>query len=417
MNPLLLKAEVQEFLRDQAERDPGQLALGKSPFPGISPAELATQLDSRQRSRSKLSSWYHTEGIYYPKRLSIEQSSSESTAFHKASLIPAHLRVLDLTGGFGVDSFAFAGKASSVVYCERDTELASIVRHNAEVMGLQGLECIAGNGVDYLKDCPADHFDFIYLDPARRHGSRKVFRLEDGEPNIVELIPLLFEKSPEVMVKLAPMLDIREAIRSLPGLYEVLVVSVDGECKELLCQMSRAKKEEDKEKNKENLNPVTITAVALKTETVPPASTSNNTAKKLLSFSLEEEQQAEVQFGPPQQYLYEPDAALLKAGAFRFTAAYYGLAKLHLNTHLYTGELLIADFMGKITRIGSVMPYADFKKLKPAPSGNVIARNFPLKADEIRKKHRIPESKDQNLYFCTDMEGKLLVIQSIPPSA
>ncbi|HLW49390.1 MAG TPA: RsmD family RNA methyltransferase [Sphingobacteriaceae bacterium] len=399
MNPLLLRAEVQEFLRSREKQDPGALALQKSPFPGISPAELATQLDSRQRSKYKLSSWYHSEGIYYPKRLSIEQSSSESTAFHKASLLPPGLRILDLTGGFGVDSFAFAKTAHSVVYCERDKELAAIVEHNAAVMGVQGMECIAGDGLVYLQECPGDQFDLIYVDPARRQGSRKVFRLEDCEPNMLELLPLLFKKSPEVMVKLAPMMDIREAIRNLSGLYEVQVVSVGGECKELLCRISRPKE-------KEKLNPVILTATAI--------SSSNKAAKKLLSFSLQEEQQAEVQFGPPQQYLYEPDAALLKAGAFRFSADHYGLHKLHLNTHLYTGDTMIEDFMGKITLIISVMPYADFKKLKPTPSGNVIVRNFPLKADEIRKKHRISESKDHNLYFCTDMEEKLVVIQTIP---
>jgi len=401
MNPLLLAEEVQVFLRSRVKQDPGALALQKSPFPGISPAELATQLDSRQRSKYKLPSWYHTEGIYYPKRLAIEQSSSELTAFHKTSLLLPELHILDLTGGFGVDSFAFAPSARSVVYCERNIELAAIVEHNAAVMGVHRLECVAGDGLVYLQECADDQFDLIYLDPARRQGSRKVFRLEDCEPNILELLPLLFKKSPEIMVKLAPMMDIREAIRSLPGLYEVQVVSVDGECKELLCRISRAKEQE-------NLHPVTITATAL--------SSSNKAAKKLLSFSPPQEQQAEVQFGPPQQYLYEPDAALLKAGAFRFTAGHYGLHKLHLNTHLYTGDTILEDFIGKVTRITSVMSYADFKKTKPPPSGNVIARNFPLKADEIRKKHRIPESKDQNLYFCTNMEEKLLVIQTIPIS-
>lgn len=408
MNSLLLRAEVQEFLRSRVKQDPGALALRKSPFPGISPAELATQLDSRQRSKHKLPSWYHSEGIYYPKRLSIEQSSSEITAFHKASLLPPELQILDLTGGFGVDSFAFAQTARSVVYCERDTELAAIVGHNASVMGVQKLECVAGDGLVYLQECSDDQFDLIYLDPARRQGSRKVFRLEDCEPNLLELLPLLLKKSSEIMVKLAPMMDIREAIRSIRGLYEVQVVSVDGECKELLCRISRAKELDDLHPVNIDLHPVNITVSAL--------SSSNKAAKKLLSFSLLQEQQAEVRFGAPQEYLYEPDAALLKAGAFRFTAGHYGLHKLHLNTHLYTGDTMIENFMGKATRIISVMPYADFKKMKPAPSGNVIARNFPLKADEIRKKHRIPESKDRNLYFCTNMEEKLLVIQTIPIS-
>lgn len=404
MNPLILQPEVQAFLREQAGRAPSELALAKSPFEGIAPAELATQLDSRQRSRYKLPSWYGAEGIYYPKRLSIEQSSSEMTADYKASFLPAALRILDMTGGFGVDSFAFASTAQSVVYCERDMELTKIVEHNASILGVKGLECIAGDGMTYLQQCIVDQFDLIYVDPARRKNVRKVFRLEDCEPNILEHLPLYFEKSGALMLKLSPMMDIQEAIRLLPGLYELQVVSVDGECKELLCRMKRG----------EVSSPLSITAVALHQSSPVESSADGNIDKRSFTFNLSDEQQAEMKLGLAQHYLYEPDAALLKAGAFRLTAARYGLSKLHINTHLYTAEDLKEDFIGKITQIVDVLPFADFKKTKPVSAANVITRNFPIKADEIRKKFRIGESKDHNLYFCTDMDGKLIVIHTVP---
>lgn len=405
MNPLILQPEVQAFLREQAGKAPSEMALAKSPFEGIAPAELATQLDSWQRSRYKLPSWYGAEGIYYPKRLSIEQSSSEMAADHKASIIPTGLRILDLTGGFGVDSYAFAGTAQSVVYCERDVELAKIVQHNASILGVKGLECIAGDGMAYLQQCTADQLDLIYVDPARRKSTRKVFRLEDCEPNILEHLPLFFEKSAVLMLKLSPMMDIQEAIRLLPGLYELQVVSVDGECKELLCRMKRGKIS----------SPLSITAVALhQTSSRSGSAAEKNIDKRSFTFNLSDEQQAEIKLDQPQNYLYEPDAALLKAGAFRLTATRYGLSKLHINTHLYTAEDLKENFMGKITRIVDVLPFADFKKTKPVSGANVIVRNFPIKVDEIRKKLRIGESKDHNLYFCTDMDGKLIVIHTVP---
>lgn len=408
MNPLLLRPEVQEYLRDQEARNPQELALGKSPFADISPGELAGQVDSRQRSRHKLPAWYHSAGIYYPQRLSIEQSSSELTAAYKAPLLPAGCRVLDMTGGFGVDSFAFARVAGQVTYCEQDTDLAAIVRHNATVLEIPGIDCIAGDGVAHLLAAEPDQYDVVYLDPARRMGSRKVFRLEDCQPNILDLIPVLFEKTGEVLIKLAPMLDIQEAIRSIPGLYEVQVVSVGGECKELLCRLSRDRGMSGDQKisrpisNTTDFQQVLITAVTLKKSI------------QKISFTLEEEQKATVPLGPPRQYLYEPDAALLKAGAFKWTALHYGLDKLHPHTHLYTSDSLTGDFMGKITHVASVTPYAIFKKDKSPLSGNVITRNFPIKAEEIRKKHRIAEANDRNLYFCTDAEGKLIVIQTVP---
>ncbi len=413
MNPLLLRPEVQEYLRDQEARNPQEFALGKSPFADISPSELAGQVDSRQRSRHKLPAWYHSSGVYYPQRLSIEQSSSELTAAYKASLLPAGCRVLDMTGGFGVDSFSFARVAGQVTYCEQDTDLAAIVRHNAAVLEIPGIDCIAGDGVAHLLAAEPDQYDVVYLDPARRQGSRKVFRLEDCQPNILDLIPVLFEKTGEVLIKLAPMLDIQEAIRSIPGLYEVQVVSVGGECKELLCRLSRG------------FQQVIITAVALKKPAADPLM-GPQSAPALppgpeiihkISFTLEEEQKATVPLGPPRQYLYEPDAALLKAGAFKWTALHYGLTKLHPHTHLYTSDSLAGDFMGKITRVASVTPYAIFKKDKSSLSGNVITRNFPIKAEEIRKKHRIAEANGRNLYFCTDAEGKLIVIQTVPVGA
>lgn len=397
MNPLLLNQEVQEFLHAQSQRKPEEIALQKSPFPGVTSSELATQVDARQRIRYKLPTWHATEGIYYPKRLSTEQSSSEATAAYKASLIPEGVQLLDMTGGLGVDSFAFAERAARVKYCERDGELTAIVEHNAQQLRAVGLplndmEFYQGDGREALATAKEGEYDFIYLDPARRDGSRKTYLLEDCEPNVLELLPDLWAKTDKIMLKLAPMLDIQAVQKQLPELSEIHIISVGGECKELLCLL-------EKTPLLPGLSP-RITAVAMDQGQV--------------SFLVEDETKSVAPESAPLRYLYEPDAALLKAGAFKWIAQHYGLFKLHRHTHLYTSEALVKNFMGRVTEIEKVMPFSAYKKTKPQPPGNVIVRNFPLKPADIRKKYRIGENNSRYIYFCTGSDDELLVVVSRP---
>lgn len=390
MNTLLLKAEVQSYLLAQLSRRPEQIALEKSPFEGISSSELATQLDGRKRSRAKLPHWHQTTGIYFPKRLNLEQSSSEATAEYKAALIPEGSRVLDMTGGFGVDSFAFAQRAGEVTYLERDAELTEIVRHNANRFEINNLKVHHADGLSWLSDSEPGAFDLIYLDPARRKGSQKTYKLEDCEPNVVALLPELLAQAPQVLLKLAPMLDIQEAVRQLKHLKGIHILSVDGECKELLCLLEGS----------QTSDPEVVIAAQ------------RDHSWQTARFELGIEGESRSRMSPPKKYLYEPDAAWLKSGAFKYIGRHYDLEKIHQHTHLYTSERVLTDFIGKVTEIREVMPYSDFKKLKHPHSATVVVRNFPLKPEELRRRHKIGEDRNQHLYFCRGNQEELLVIRS-----
>ena len=388
MNQYILTSEVQQYLSEHDHLSPAAVALGKSPFPTVSPAELAQQLDGRQRCQRKLPLWHQTPGIYYPEKLSVEQASSQSTATHKASFIATGTRVIDLTGGFGVDTFYFAQRATAVTHCEINGELSEIANHNAAMLGATNCSFVMGDGIDYLRSQPADTFDVAYIDPARRVERRKVFRLEDCVPDVVSLQQELLGRVQRIIIKSAPLLDISAALQALQNVSSVHIVSTGNECKELLFVVDR------------NFNDEPLLVATALTDTTSVS----------FSFTLTEEQDAHPTFAPPTGYLFEPDAALLKSGAFRLTAVRYGLQKLHCHTHLYTGNAQPTDFLGKTFRIEQVMGYGDFKKSKAPWQGNVSTRNFPLKAEELRKRHRIGEDKDRHLFFCTGPDDNLLVI-------
>lgn len=388
MNTHILTPEVQDYLRKHETTTPTSIALQKSPFTDVSASELAQQLDGRQRCRKKLPLWHGTPSIYYPEKLSVEQASSQLTATYKKQFIPEQCRTIDLTGGFGVDAYYFSQRAERVVHCEKNESLSEIAQHNASALGATNMDFVATDGISYLQVQTDNAFDCIYIDPSRRVDKRKVFLLEDCEPNVMELQDWLLQKAPKVIIKSAPLLDIASALGALKQVSEVHIVSVDNECKELLFVLDR----------RYTGAPVII-AVALMDETI-----------HTFSFHTEDEKSTTSDFGKPAQYLYEPDVALLKAGAFKLIGHRYGLKKLHQHTHLYTSAELNTDFIGRTFHIDSVLPYTDFKKDKVAVQANVSTRNFPLKAEELRKKHRIREGGDRYLFFCTGIGGALLVI-------
>lgn len=373
---------------EHAQATPTAMALRKSPFPAVSPTELAQQLDGRQRCRKKLPLWYSTPDIYYPEKLSVEQASSQVAAHHKASLIPAGARVIDLTGGFGVDTLFFAQRAAAVTHCETRTALSQIAGHNASALGVRNATFVAGDGIDHLQGLPDNTFNVAYVDPSRRVEQRKVFRLEDCLPNVVAIQHSLLRSVSKVIIKTAPLLDIAAALQALEGISAVHIISIGNECKELLFVMDRGHTAEPN-----------VTATALTTHSVAS-----------FTFTLSEEQTANPTFGYPTDFLYEPDAALLKAGAFKLIGIRYGLEKLHRHTHLYTAATMLPDFIGRIFKISTVMDYGDFKKSKITLRGNVSTRNFPLKAEALRKRHRIGEDPDRQLFFCTGPDDKLMVI-------
>ncbi|WP_420399300.1 THUMP-like domain-containing protein [Flagellimonas sp.] len=363
--------------------------LKKPLFEGISQKELVIQLESKKKCGEKLPTWFQTPTIYYPPKLHIEQTSSEQTAGYKASLIQGK-KLLDLTGGFGVDSYFFSFQFEAIFHCEMNTDLSQIADHNFMVLDRKNITCIPSDGLDFLKT--TEHtFDWIFVDPSRRNDKKgKVFLLEDCLPNLPKHLPLLFEKASRILIKTSPLLDIKQGIQELKFVKEIHVVAVQNEVKELLYILEQGYAEE-----------VRIKTVNLFQD-----------QQDCFDFDLQDEQRINVQLGIPKNYLYEPNAAILKSGGFKSIGKSFEVGKLHQHSHLYTSENRL-NFPGRAFKIVEVLPYSKngMKSLSNSKA-NVSTRNFPLSVSELRKKHKIKDGGETYLFFTTDKDNKRIVIVS-----
>jgi len=298
--------EVRDFLLENLSKEPGLLVLKNLSVSGIPAKDLAVQLNGLQKSQKKLPNWFNTAGIVFPAGISVEQCSSEITASHKASLISGETMV-DLTGGFGVDSFYFSQKVTKLDYVETQNPLLEIAQYNHKLLKATNIAYSNTAAIDFLKTKPNHHYDWIYLDPARRDDAKnRVFFLEDCEPAVLEIIDLLFQKGNRILLKTSPLLDIHKAIIDLGNVSEVLVLAVENECKELLFVLEK------------NPKPTICKTVNF-----------TKSGHQNFEFLIENESKAWAGFSEPQKYLYEPNAAILKSGAFKSVGGKFDLKKLH----------------------------------------------------------------------------------------
>ncbi len=382
MRPTALQ---QAFIQAHEKEDVHALALR---FKREDMPFLLSQIAGRQTAQKKIPSWYRNRGLLYPQHLSLEQASSEVTARYKASLVEGGALFADLTGGLGVDFSFLAPLFGRALYVERDGSLCRLAEHNFAALGLHHAEVHQMESEAFLLQLR--RADLIYLDPARRdEGGRKVFRIDECSPDLSQLSGMLMERAERVMVKYSPMLDITLAVKTLPHVAEVHVVSVENECRELLFLLLPST---------ESTGPL-VHAVNLRKDGV----------RELLTFTpLEEEQEASYSV-VPDRYLYEPNAAILKAGAFNVTAHRYGLQKLHKHSHLYTSERLENAFPGRIFRVEEWFP-SNKKQIRrfaaAVPKTNITVRNYPLSVAEIRKRSGLKEGGDHYLFATTLADGE-----------
>ncbi|MCM5663101.1 THUMP-like domain-containing protein [Galbibacter mesophilus] len=388
MNKYILNTGVQDFINKNLSADISSLLLKGAHFKDVSTPELAEQIESKKRSQKKLPTWFNTEDIYYPNKLNIEQTSSESTAQYKASLVDGK-KLLDLTGGFGVDSFYFSKKVDEVYHCEIDENLSQIASHNFEKLGIKNIQSIAKNGIEFLKESNF-HFDYIYIDPARRDNSKsRVFLLQDCTPDILNILPTLLQRTLYLLVKTSPLLDIKKGIEDLKYVQEIHVVSVNNEVKELLWKLT----------SEENQNPV-IKTINLKKEN-----------DVIFNFNFDDEQHNSPKLGLPEKYLYEPNASILKSGAFTTIGKKLDLLKLHPHTHLYTSNMLI-DFPGRRFEVLKTVAFnkKTIKKELSNKKANITTRNFPDSANKIRERFKVKDGGDLYVFFCTNLNNEKLVV-------
>lgn len=388
INEKILSVEVQKFINDNQNSDITKIILKKSPFQGITSSELASQIEGKYKSKSKLPTWYATENILFPSKLSLEQASSEQTAKYKSSLVEGNL--LDATGGFGVDDFYFANTCKSVIHCELQEELSEIVAHNSEVFKKANIFCINQNSFEYLKNNNS-FFDVIYIDPARRNNNKdKVFLLKDCEPDVPSSLDFLWNYTRTILLKVSPMLDISTAIRELSFVKEIHIVAINNEVKELLFLL----------KKNDIIEDVFIKNINIRKEKVD-----------VFSYYLSENEKKIESYGLLFPYLYEPNASIMKSGAFSILSNKYNIVKLAKNSHLFSGSEFISDFQGRVFTIQKVVPFNKiFQKEIKNSKANITTRNFPISVEKLRNQLKINDGGDLYLFFTTNKENEKIVI-------
>lgn len=391
---------TRKFIMAHREEDVRKLAFGNRDAE-VDLSMALQQIAGWQTAQKKLPSWAAVEDIIYPPHLNMEQCSSEQTARYKGSLaigywpLAVSSSFVDLTGGFGIDFYFMVkglrteGKGVRAVYVEHNPELCEIARHNFQVLGLEA-EVMKDEAEDYLKKM--SHADFIYLDPARRdaHGSR-TYDIKDCTPNVIELMPLLLEKADTILLKLSPMLDWQKAVKDLKNVHEVHIVSVDNECKELLLVIKQQPC-------------MTLKIVCVNNDDIFEFSPSIHPTVNHESLTM--------------NYLYEPNASIMKAGCFKEIEEAFDVSQLSNNSHLFVSDKEIKKFPGRQFHIETVTSM-NKQELKAALQGidraNIAVRNFPMSVEALRKKLKLKDGGDVFIFGTTlsDDSHQLFICRKI----
>ncbi len=382
-----LTPEVVALIRKFRDESPESVALMSKRYPDLPMAFVAQQVKARQRIGRKLPSWHANEAIVFPSTLSLEQCSSEYAAEYKANLLQGRT-MADLTGGFGVDAFAFSERFNQVFHIERDRALSQIVSQNAVAWGKESIvTAIYGDGMDWLKKYP-NAMDVVYVDPARRdRRSLKVSALEDCEPDLKLHWEMLLEKSKRVAVKLSPGLDVDSIIAELSHIFEIHILSIENECKESFCIATK------------------------EFEGEPSIICSNRKGEgdwERFEFARSEEKRAEGAYSMYSKFLYEPNASIMKGGGFKVLGMKMGLSLLHPRTRFYTSAQLVEGFPGKTF---AILDSGELRKksavaLFPKGKANVIARNVGLSSPELKQKLNLSDGGEFFAIGTTDIEGR-----------
>ena len=396
-----MNTATRDFIESHLKDDVRQLALQKF-SKDVDKTLVLNQIEARQLLSKKVPSWASNPDLLFPKHLSIEQCSSELTAKYKASIINAGDVFVDLTGGLGIDSFFLSEKFKTSYYVENQKELCDLAEHNFAVLGRK-ITVVNEDSESFLSK--NQDFDLIFIDPARRDVyNRKMVSLHDCSPDVVGLVetfPETSSRKPSFLIKASPMLDISLITNELRNISEIHIVSVRNECKEVLIKIEPGFDGEIK-----------YFCVNLQNDTVISTAVKRS-GEISFEFSESSENSAVSTFAPTiKRYLYEPNASLMKSGAFKLISQRFAIEKLHVNSHLYTSDNLISDFPGRIFEVVGFAPFNKKVKkevLSDITEASVATRNFPLSANELRKNLNLKES-DKNYVFGTTLIGEKKVV-------
>lgn len=395
MMEALIRKDVQEFIFAHEQDDEKKLVLKHRFILDVPSSVMAEQISGRRKAKTKLPLYYSTRNIVYPPGINLEQSSSQETSQFKATILRSITDgnvLADLTGGLGVDSFFMSQVFGRTEFIEPNQSLLQVAQHNHYVLGATTIGYHPISAEQFIQSYPAK-LSVAYLDPSRRSKSnQKVFKLSDCEPNVPPLLSNLFQKTDCVLIKTSPLLDIQQGIKELQYVEKVWVVSVDNECKELLFLCRKELEGEPR-----------IIAVNLEAEPTE------------FPFLVSEEKNAAVKFSEPLTFLYEPNASVLKAGAFKLISQRFSVFKVHPNTHLYTSDDLIQNFPGRIFKIRDrIKPNSKMAhELFPKGMANIITRNYPLSPEELKKKLNLKDGGEFYLIGFSAAEKYLVAVNRI----
>jgi hypothetical protein len=374
----MLQPDEIKFIQEHVQQEASRLALSAKKYPNLDIKKLAGQIQARQKLAAKMPRWTSNIAVFFPQKISLEQASSEATARFKAELVKGKL--IDITGGMGVDAWAFAQTCDEVTYVEQQEELAQQAQYNHSVLGLKNITHKIGNGLAQLNSS----YDWIYVDPARRdEQGNKVILFKDCQPNVLDI--LTYTENSHILIKTSPVLDIQRAIQELGGVEKVYVIAYQNEVKELLFIKN----------NQSSLDPL-IDVIELAFS-----------SPSIFSGTLSAEKQAMMHLNKVGKYVYEAHPAILKAGFFKLLQR-ENLWQLGQHTHLYSSNELLSNFPGKrfeCINSGSVqrawlLPHLIDLRI------NISTKNFPLKPDALRKKLKLKDGGELTLFAILNKEEK-----------
>lgn len=378
--------ELAQFISSSLAENPDRIRLEGKEILGYSAGFVADQIEARQRYFRRFPKFCADPHIIFPPRLNLEQSSSEATAVVKADFMLQMTgnvkQVIDLTAGFGVDAWAMTKVADQLTLIEPNDQLRQIAQINFERITPGKTKWIAQSANEFI-NAFNQKTNWIYLDPSRRQSGNKVYRLEDCTPDPVALMDTLLVKAEHVLIKTSPMLDVTSTLRLWNYVKNILIVSVSNECREVIYHLSSG-----------GQNDPNFICLNIKSNSM-----------EAFHFRRSEEKSVQILYHDPMNYIFEPNASVLKAGAFKLIAERFGLKKLAVHTHLFTSDQMVLNFPGRIFEV--IRP---LEKIDLNLKANIISRNHPMTTDQIRKKFKVSDGGDDYIIACSGQKEKFLLL-------
>ncbi len=396
---MIIDTPFLEFINKHANEEVFELLLKSGNFPGIDVRKAATSIVARKKIIQKVPEWGGVDSLVFPKTINAEQASSWLTAKYKQRFCNGKVSI-DITGGYGVDSYYLSQVSSELHYIEADTEVFEATKHNFAVLGVKNVifhNKTVERGVLPVLGLPSA--SLLYVDPARRsERAGRVFAFDDCNPDLLNIKDELLAISAAILVKASPMLDISESIRLIPDICEVHILSVNNECKELLFLIKPSEREK---KNIKDIPVFTVNYTKLKEE--------------VFNFTLGTERNTNAEYlqDIPLEFLYEPNSSIIKSGAFSTIAVSFNLRKLAKHTHLYSSDKRLSDFPGRIFKVIDSIEYKkkNIARLRDIyPKANIATRNFPLTTEGLKRVLEISDGGDIYIFGCTAGDKKVLII-------